>query len=62
MESDQEYMENNWNAVICLLDGGLEQLAGLLVKECADIVNHNDHDESTLGDRLLLDHFGIKRE
>lgn len=36
-----------------------EQFAELIVKECARLVNDNDHEGSTLGDRLLFDHFGV---
>lgn len=37
-----------------------EKFAELIVRECARLVNENDHEGSTLGDRLLFEHFGVK--
>ena len=37
-----------------------QKFAELIVRECAQIMNSNDHDESTLGDRLLFEHFGVE--
>ena len=32
----------------------------LVVRKCAQIVNDDDYPGSTLGDRLLLEHFGVE--
>ena len=37
-----------------------EKFAELIVQECAKIVNDNDFAGSTMGNRLLFEHFGIK--
>jgi hypothetical protein len=37
-----------------------QKFAELIIRECAQLVNQNDHDSSTLGDRLLFEHFGIQ--
>jgi hypothetical protein len=36
------------------------KLAELIVIECARVVNDNNFAGSTLGDRLLFEHFGIE--
>lgn len=38
----------------------LEKFAELIVRECAQIVNDNDFAGSTMGNRLLFEHFGIE--
>lgn len=37
-----------------------KKFAELIVRKCARIVNDNDFDGSTLGDRLLFEEFGIE--
>jgi hypothetical protein len=37
-----------------------EKFAELIVRECARVVNDNNFAGSTLGDRLLFEHFGVK--
>ncbi len=37
-----------------------EKFAELIVQECARVVNDNNFAGSTLGDRLLFEHFGIE--
>lgn len=61
LESDKDFILNNQEAIVALLDeGGLERLAKLIVLECAQLVNDNNFAGSTLGDRLFFEHFGIK--
>jgi hypothetical protein len=36
------------------------KLAELIVRECARVVNDNNFAGSTLGDRLLFEHFGVE--
>lgn len=61
LESDRDFILNNQEAIVALLDeGGLERLAKLIVLECAQLVNDNNFAGSTLGDRLFFEHFGIK--
>jgi hypothetical protein len=38
----------------------LENFAELIVRECAKIVNDNNFAGSTMGNRLLFEHFGIE--
>lgn len=37
-----------------------EKFAELIIRECAQVVNDNNFKGSTLGDRLLFEHFGVK--
>lgn len=38
-----------------------EKFAELIIAECAKIVNNNDFDGSTLGNKLLFEHFGFEQ-
>ena len=37
-----------------------KKFAELIIRECAAIVNDNNFAGSTLGDRLLFEHFGVE--
>ena len=39
----------------------LNKFAELIVRECAGIVNENDFEGSSLGDRLFFEHFGLDK-
>ena len=38
----------------------LEKFAELIVRECANIVNDNYFHGSSVGDRMLFEHFGVE--
>jgi hypothetical protein len=37
-----------------------QKFAELIVRECANVVNDNDFHGSSVGDRMLFEHFGVE--
>jgi len=66
VESDNDFMGNNCEAIIRLLEeGGLEKFAELIIQECADIAKHNVMNISTYADAEFVEeqiqkHFGVE--
>jgi hypothetical protein len=61
LESDKDFVHNNHDAIMELIDGGgLSRFAELVVRECASLTrNLSPNGERELAEKAIKRHFGI---